>query len=147
MDEKDKNMKFDLEKLRALSRPRSQADTEAAVYRKKNRKWLRISQEIALLVRQCLRAQGMCQKDLAMKLGVSPAYVGKLLKGQENLTLESISALEEALGTKLIYVAASYTVALTPHPYPAEMEHISESEVYRSDSFSSEKFPFDGNAA
>jgi transcriptional regulator with XRE-family HTH domain len=36
-------------------------------------------------------------------LGVSPQYVSKILKGSENMTLETIAKLEDALGVNLIF--------------------------------------------
>ena len=35
---------------------------------------------------------------------VSPQYVGKLLKGKDNLTLETIAKMEKALGCTLVRV-------------------------------------------
>jgi transcriptional regulator with XRE-family HTH domain len=49
-----------------------------------------------------LREKGMTQKDLAEKLNVSPQQVSKIVKGKENLTLETISKLEYVLGVELI---------------------------------------------
>jgi transcriptional regulator with XRE-family HTH domain len=46
---------------------------------------------------------GMTQKKLAEMLGVSPQYVSKILKGSENMTLETIAKLEDALGVNLIF--------------------------------------------
>lgn len=57
-----------------------------------------MSQDIALSIHRHLRISGMTQKEFAEKMGVSPAYVGKLLKGQENLTLETIWKIQQLLG-------------------------------------------------
>ena len=46
----------------------------------------------------------MTQKSLAAKLDVSPQQVNKILKGHENLTLETISRIEEALGMELVTI-------------------------------------------
>jgi transcriptional regulator with XRE-family HTH domain len=46
----------------------------------------------------------MSQKELAERIGVSPQQVSKIVKGNENLTLETISKLEAALGVPLIEV-------------------------------------------
>jgi transcriptional regulator with XRE-family HTH domain len=47
----------------------------------------------------------MTQKELAFLLKVSPQQVSKWVKGNENLTLETISKLEVALNIDLLYVA------------------------------------------
>lgn len=55
-----------------------------------------------------LRTKEMSQKDLADKMGVSAAYVGKLLKGKENLTLETICKIQAALDENIINVTRPY---------------------------------------
>ena len=42
--------------------------------------------------------QGLRNKDLAEKLGVSRSYVTRLLEGQPNLTVKSLAGLATALG-------------------------------------------------
>lgn len=101
-------MSFNLDKLNELAKPRGKNAEAAAAFRRRNRQWLRMSQEIALAIRYHLRTSGITQKDLAEKMGVSPSYVGKVLKGQENLTLETIACFQEAVGCSLIEVAAPY---------------------------------------
>ena len=81
-------MAFNLDKLSEIAKSRSEEAIEKAQRRKAGRGWLRMSQDIALSLRYYLRKMNMTQKEFAEKMGVSPAYVGKLLKGQENLTLE-----------------------------------------------------------
>ncbi len=79
-----------------------------------NRPWLRRSQTIAISVLSTLRnnrAEGKqpgTQKELAEIMEVSPQQINKIAKGQENLTLETISRLEKALGILLIEVLASW---------------------------------------
>ncbi len=64
-------------------------------------KWYRKSCDIALKVNLALAEGKMTKQALAARLGVSPQYVSKIVKGGENLTLETISKLEEALGIPL----------------------------------------------
>lgn len=73
-------------------------------YKKANRKWLRKSVDVALRVLDILDEKEMSQNDLAGKLKVTRQQVSKILKGQENLTLETISRLEEVLGITLVKV-------------------------------------------
>lgn len=82
-------------------------------WRRENREWLRRSVEIALKVLNALKEKGISQNELASSLGVSAQYVNKIVKGQENLTLETISKLERALGIELIQIPVIQTSAQT----------------------------------
>lgn len=76
---------------------------EEANYRQKNKVWLKHSQKIAISVLRGLREKNIRQKELAAMIGVSPQHVNKIVKGKGNLTLETISKLEQALGLSLIF--------------------------------------------
>jgi len=56
--------------------------------------------------------EGMTQKKLAELMNVSPQQISKILKGQENLTLETISKLSETLGVDLISFPELNTIPL-----------------------------------
>ena len=101
-----------LDKLRKTAQPRSEEAQGRARWRRENREWLRMSQSIALLVLDYLHTTGTTQKELAERMGVSPAYIAKVLKGGENLSLETICKLKEATGVELVSV---------PRPYTSEM--------------------------
>ena len=74
-----------------------------AKFRIENKKWLSYSSNIALRVLAALEeSEEMIQKSLAEKVGVSPQYINKVLKGQENLSLQTIAKLSEALNMELI---------------------------------------------
>lgn len=105
-------MAFDIEKLSQISQPRSEAAIERAKARKENREWLRMSQEIALRLHYYLRNAGMTQKDLADKMGVSAVYIGKLLKGGENLTLETICKIQKVTGQEFVSVTRPYSTQM-----------------------------------
>ena len=77
---------------------------EEADYRFENKAWLQKSQAIALRILRDIRAQGISQKDLAEKLNVSPQQVNRWVKGNENLSLETISKIEYALNIELITI-------------------------------------------
>jgi plasmid maintenance system antidote protein VapI len=77
---------------------------EKARYRRDNRAWLRKSQRIAVRVLSVLNERGIQQKELAEAMDVSPQQVSKIVKGKQNLTLETISKLEAVLGVKLFEV-------------------------------------------
>ena len=80
---------------------------EKAQWRRENRRWLKYSGFIAMAVMNRLEEQGLSQKDLAERMACSPQYVSKLLRGSENLTLDTISKLEECLDIDLIQTALS----------------------------------------
>ena len=52
------------------------------------------------LVREMER-QGITRVELARRLGASPAYVTKILRGKVNFTLATMVRLARALGTEL----------------------------------------------
>ena len=81
---------------------------EKAEWRRANRRWLKYSGYIAIAVMNRLEELRMSQKELAQKMNCSPQYISKLLKGSENLTLETISKLEEFLDLDLVRSALSY---------------------------------------
>ena len=75
---------------------------ERAEWRRANRDWLRKSQQIALNIMTHMEQQGLTQKELAQRMGVSPQYVNKILRGSENLSLDTISKVERVLGVELV---------------------------------------------
>ena len=44
----------------------------------------------------------MSQKQLAEKMNCSPQYISKVLRGRENLSLETLTKIENALEISLI---------------------------------------------
>ena len=94
-----------IEKLNALKSYTPSEWREKAHWRRENREWLKKSREIALAVLNAIRNNpAMTQKELARQMGVSPQYVSKILKGEENLSLQTITKLESILGIELISV-------------------------------------------
>jgi plasmid maintenance system antidote protein VapI len=85
-----------------LSFPEKSGWTEKAHWRAENRGWLSKSGVLAANVLQTLREMNLSQKELANRLKVSPQHINAILKGSENLTLETIDKLENALGISLI---------------------------------------------
>lgn len=84
-------------------------------WRRTNKFWLRYSRAIALKVLHRLDELKMTQRTLAKNLNCSPQYVSKLLKGQANMTLETIALLEIILDLDLVNssfsVAKSYNIS------------------------------------
>lgn len=98
------------EKLKNLISDEPSHWLEKAKWRRENRDWLNKSAKIAIKILREIRAQkdknGMSQKKLAELLDVTPQYINKIVKGQENLSLETICKIERVLGISLIEVPA-----------------------------------------
>lgn len=98
------------EKLKNLIAEEPSQWLEKAQWRRENRDWLNKSAKIAIKILREIRAQkdknGMSQKKLAEMMNVSPQYINKIVKGQENLSLETICKIERVLGITLIEVPA-----------------------------------------
>lgn len=83
---------------------------EKAKYRQKNEAWQDITFAITVKVilklkeNKKLEQSPKNQKELAIALDCSPQYINKLLKGSENLQLETITKLEAILQVRLIEV-------------------------------------------
>jgi ribosome-binding protein aMBF1 (putative translation factor) len=90
-----------------------------AKYRRDNRDWLKKSAAIAVRVLDALKAQNLSQKELAERMSISPQQISKIAKGEENLTLETISNLEIALGIQIIDEKAAQSKALFKKKKPA----------------------------
>jgi plasmid maintenance system antidote protein VapI len=89
------------EKLSKLASDQPSEWKEKAQYLRENREWLKKSAAIAVRVLDALKTQNLSQKDLAERMNISPQQISKIVKGQENLTLETISNLEDALGIQI----------------------------------------------
>lgn len=92
------------EKLSKITSNEPSKWMENAKWRKENKAWLKKSQSIALRVLRTLRERKMQQKELAKMLGVSDQQISKIVKGKENLTLETITKLEQALEISLFEI-------------------------------------------
>ena len=75
---------------------------ERAEWRRANRTWIRRSQDIAVQMLSQMEKLHLTQGALAERMGCSQQYVSKVLKGQENLSLETICKIEDALDLVLL---------------------------------------------
>jgi len=64
--------------------------------------WGRYSKYVADKALVTMKAENVTQADLAKRMNRSQQYVSHILSGRGNLTLETISSLEEALGTGIV---------------------------------------------
>lgn len=76
---------------------------EEAEWRRDNWSWLRHSQKIAVKVLLQMKQEGLTQKALAERMDCTQQYVSKILKGKENMSLDTLSKLEDALNISLVY--------------------------------------------
>lgn len=75
---------------------------EEAEYRAANKDWLRYSQHIAIMMLDKMEELGLTQKSLAERMGCTQQYVSKILKGRENLSIETLCKIEAALQLSLL---------------------------------------------
>lgn len=75
---------------------------EKALERRTNREWLRYSQNIAMMMLDKMDELGMTQKAVAERMGCSQQYISRVLKGSENLSIETIFKIESALGLQIL---------------------------------------------
>lgn len=128
-------MAINTERLQELAKPRNERAQRRSQERRENRAWLTFSQDIALALHYYMREKEMTQRELANKMGVSQAYVVKLLKGGENLTLDTICKLQDALGENLMNIARPYEPAQIiklATPYSAS-DDVEFSQIYSKD--------------
>lgn len=71
---------------------------------KSNKKWLDNSSKVAINVLDALKEKNWSQRDLAEKMNVSAQQINKIIKGQQNLTFETVGKLEDALGISLMEI-------------------------------------------
>lgn len=76
---------------------------EEAEWRRENASWLRHSQQIAVKVLLKMKELQLTQRALAERMNCTQQYVSKILKGKENLSLDTMTRLEEALEISLVY--------------------------------------------
>lgn len=98
------------------------------------------SLDILEQVHAILKRKGMTQKELAKKLGKSESEVSKWLSGGHNITLKTISKMEDALGEEIIIVSEKAFDRLELlsldnsieriHAYRIEKGHRHDSELY-----------------
>ena len=70
----------------------------------KREDWVCHSQAIAATMSDRMEELDMTQRVLAEKMNCTQQYVSKVLKGRENLSLETLCKIENALGIKILQV-------------------------------------------
>lgn len=64
--------------------------------------WLKYSRRIAIKIAMAMKQQNLSRQEVAERMGCSPQYISRLLKGEENLSLETIYKLENALNVSIL---------------------------------------------
>jgi transcriptional regulator with XRE-family HTH domain len=79
------------------------------------RKYVNRQVGLAATVAEKLKASGMTQRELADKLGKKESFISRVLSGDANPTLKTISAFEVALGVDVISFNLQKSNAKTLH--------------------------------
>lgn len=87
-----------LERLRNYESPTPSRWREEAEWRRANQAWLRRSQIVAMKMLDRMDEMNWTQQQVADMLGCSQQYVSRIVKGSENLSLEMLSKIEDAMG-------------------------------------------------
>lgn len=59
------------------------------------------TQEVGRLIKQARLSEGLTQKEVGEKMGVSEATFNRYETGKQNLTLDTLRKVAEALGARL----------------------------------------------
>jgi transcriptional regulator with XRE-family HTH domain len=92
------------EKLKKYISKEKSTWLDQADFYEANKEWLDKSALIAVKILSTLKSKSITQKELAEEIGVSPQYINKVVKGFENLSLETICKIEKSLGITLVSV-------------------------------------------
>ena len=63
--------------------------------------WEKYSRQIVLAMLKRMAELGMTQQMLAEKMNCTQQYVSKVLKGQKNMSLETLCKIESTLGIEI----------------------------------------------
>lgn len=88
-------------KLEQFQSSTSSCWREKAEHRQNNKTWIRYSQKIAMKMLDKMEEMHLNQTQLAERMECSQQYVSKVLRGQENLSIETIVKIEQALNIQI----------------------------------------------
>lgn len=91
-----------IERLEKHASPTPCKWREVFEYMNANDSWLRYSQEIAMKMLDKMEELNINQNQLAERMGCSRQYISKVLKGRENLSLETLYKIEKALDISIL---------------------------------------------
>jgi predicted XRE-type DNA-binding protein len=90
-----------VERLRQFESKTPSRWREQAEWRRANKTWLRRSQIVAMRILDKMQEQNWTQAKVAKLLGCTQQYVSRIVKGSENLSLEMLCRIEDALGVEV----------------------------------------------
>ena len=68
------------------------------------RRMVDLSFKIVDRIHEILKAKGLKQKDLALRLGKKESEISRWMRGTQNFTIDTLIAIEDALGEPIIAV-------------------------------------------
>ena len=80
----------------------STAKEQEVKMQQETKEWVRYSQGIAAVMSKRMAELNLTQKMLAEKMGCTQQYISSVLKGEKNMSLETICKIENALGIEII---------------------------------------------
>ena len=83
-------------------RPSKWREEEEKHRRAKANGWLNYSRRIAIKIAMAMKQQNLSRQEVAERMCCSPQYISRLLKGEENLSLETIFKLENVLNISIL---------------------------------------------
>lgn len=129
-----------LDKFLALVSDETSDFEKKVLLRKENKDWIKKSTRIAIKVNSAIKTQSISQRQLAKKLNVSAQYVNKILKGSENMSLETISKLESALGIQLIEVVGYSSSVYSNKPNNSILSTINAPQITKTIRFTPKNY-------
>lgn len=78
---------------------------EEAQWRRENQGWLKWSRNVSLRLIDYMQSNNLTRAGLAVKLGVTPQYVSKILSGKVNFSFKSLYEIETKLGISCVSVS------------------------------------------
>ena len=90
-------MKFNVEKLKQMSRPMTEEERKDIDFHRETRELLAMSERLALQLRRILRTEDISQNELAIQMDVTPTLLANLLTGKLCLDQTTIRKIENLL--------------------------------------------------
>ena len=78
------------------------SETQEVTMRHDAKDWTQYSQGIAAIMSKRMAELGLTQRMLADKMNCTQQYISNVLKGEKNMSLETICKIENALGIEII---------------------------------------------
>jgi len=67
-----------------------------------NKSWLHYSQQVAMIMWDSMEKQNLTQMDLAQRLGYTEQRVIEILRGKENMTIDTLLRIESVLDISIL---------------------------------------------